>query len=269
MLLETEEARILSQLGFTKTQTKLYLTLLKMGRTNARTLEMLTKTPRPVVYRTLDELQGKGLVEKEMAQPYLFLATPMHVALQILVIQRTEEHRRLLTEIKAFLQKFPEENEQLVQPGDYKLILISGKERIMQKIKTQLDCARYSVDLFMSLPRWLSTVEEFCETYGKALDRGVEFRIVAQRLNFKISQKVAENLLPKTNFSLKLTSNSHDTNSGIFDNEAAIINFFPSKPVSESSVIWTNHPSFITMCQTQFERAWNQQEKTNLKDNNS
>jgi sugar-specific transcriptional regulator TrmB len=256
MISETEEAKFLTQLGFTKAQAKIYLALLQTGKANAAALQKLVKMPRPVVYRTLAELQEKGLAEKEIAQPNGFRATPIHFALQNMILQRTEDFRRLAFKTEEFLRKFPQEQEKPVHAQDYKLIMINGKGRILHKIKTQLNCARSSVDLLTTLPRWLPTVEECCENYEKALSRGVKFRVIAETLNSEVSQKVNENLLSASNFHLKLTSNSYNTNSGIFDHEVAIINFFPSKPVAESPIIWTNHPSFLAMCKDQFESAW-------------
>ena len=269
MLFETEEAMFLTQLGFTKAQAKIYLTLLRTGKTNAATLQRLVKMPRPVVYRTFAELQEKGLAEKEIAQPNNFTATPMHFALKMLIKQRTEDCRRLAQQTRKFLQKFPPKHEELVQAQDYKLVIISGKERVIHLIKKQLNRVRSSVDLLTTLPRWLPTVEECCENYEKALARGVAFRVIADTSNSEVSQRVRKKLLPASNFNLKFTSISHNTNQGIFDREVAIINFLPSKTIGESPIIWTNHPSFLEMCQAQFESAWKQQEKTNLKDNNS
>ena len=261
MLSETDEARALSQLGLTITQAKIYLTLLKTGRTTAGILETLTKTPRPEIYRTLAELQEKGLVEKEITQPYSFLATPIQIALQTLAIQKREDYRRYINETKAFLRKFPEEADQPIQEGDYKLIMLTGRARVTNKLKKQIDSARSSLDLLTALPRWLIAIEECCENYEKALSRGVKIRVLAEPLNSEISQRVSENLLPASNFTLKLASSSHNTYSGIFDREVALVNFFPSKPVGESPIIWTNHPSFVDMCQCQFESIWKSTKK--------
>jgi hypothetical protein len=40
------------------------------------------------------------------------------------------------------------------------------------------------------------------------------------------------------------------------DQKEATLNFFPSKSLGESSIMWTNHPSFISMCQDHFDKVW-------------
>ena len=257
MLFENQDAHFLTQLGFTETQAKLYLTLLKTGKTDVAKLQKLTKIARPVVYRTLDELQEKGLVEKEIALPQGYNATPIHLALQTLVLQRTEDCRRIAEQTKEFLRKFQQVNEETVQVEDYKFIMLNGKERIIHKMRQQHDSAKISVDVLSTLPRWLQILEECFENYLRALGRGVKYRVIAETLNSEVRlSRNVEILMAKPNFRLKLTPNSHKTNSAIFDRREATFNFYPSKFLTESPLIWTNHPSFMSMCQDQFETAW-------------
>jgi len=257
MLFENEDVQFLIQLRFTETQARLYLTLLKTGKTNAATLQKLTKIARPTVYVTLEELQEKGLVEKEIAMPNDFKATPIDFALQSLIQKRKEDFRRITDRTKEFLRKFQQEKEDTIQVQDYKFIILSGKERIVLKMKQQHDSARFSVDILSTLPRWLQIVDECFDNYKKALARGVKYRVIAETLSSEVRlSRDVTNLLAKPNFKLKLTPNARQTNSAVFDNKEATFNFFPSKFMAESPLIWTNHPSFLSMCQDQFEAAW-------------
>jgi sugar-specific transcriptional regulator TrmB len=77
MFIEEDEIRLLEDVGFTKTQAKLYMTLLGFEETDGRTISAKAKIPRQEVYRTLDELEKKGLVEKVISSPYKFKATPL------------------------------------------------------------------------------------------------------------------------------------------------------------------------------------------------
>lgn len=67
MLSQSEEIDFLNKIGFTKAQARIYLTLLQTGKTTAIALQKQTKMPRPVVYRTLAELQKKALQQKKSA----------------------------------------------------------------------------------------------------------------------------------------------------------------------------------------------------------
>jgi len=62
--LQQEGISLLVELGFTRTQAKLYLTLLNLGKTDATVLAKQTNVLRQATYRVLDELQQQGVVEK-------------------------------------------------------------------------------------------------------------------------------------------------------------------------------------------------------------
>lgn len=266
---QSEGVAFLNKIGFTKAQARLYLALLETGKTTATALEKQTKMPRPIVYRTLAELQKKGLATKEIGQPNSFNPTPIHSAMQNLILEREEELRRLSHETTEFLKSVPERKEPPVGAEDYKLVMIDGKERIIKQIKTQIAKAKSRIRILTTLQRWQPIVYACFENYEKALDRGVEIRVLAQRADCEVSERVEQLLLHSSNFNLKLSYAYNCCSFGIFDNQEAIINYFPSQVIEESPVIWTNHPSFLAMCRGQFESVWrttkkHEPEKTKL-----
>ena len=91
MLSKEKGSELLTQIGLTKIQAKIYLTLLSLDEANARTLTRETNVPRQEVYRALDDLQKKGFIEKIIASPHKFKATPIDYALQILMIKHTQQ----------------------------------------------------------------------------------------------------------------------------------------------------------------------------------
>jgi HTH-type transcriptional regulator, sugar sensing transcriptional regulator len=124
VLVKEEEALILNRLGFTQTQVKLYLTLLRMGKVNGRTLAEHAKVPRSIVYRALDELQKKGLVEKEISQPFTFIATPIQQGLQMLIDQKTDECKKIRKQTEKFLKKTKSNQDTSFGDQDYKILMI-------------------------------------------------------------------------------------------------------------------------------------------------
>ena len=258
MFFEEEEIKLLTQIGFTKTQAKIYLTLLKMDVANGKALSDNSNIPRPVVYRTLDELQKKGLVEKEVSiTPYKFKVTPIDYALEILMLQRFQQYQGLQEKTKEFLLKMQNYHEKIQREREYKVIMIEGKERIMQRIKGQHDNVQRSVDILSTLQRWLQILDFCFKSYKRALERNVKYRVVIEVSGNKIEfNESVKALLAKPNFALKFSSRALKTNAAIFDGKEATFNFIPSKPLSESPIMWTNHPSFISMCQDQFDKIW-------------
>jgi len=242
------------------------LTLLKLGRSEGRSLSNIANIPKPVVYRTLEELQKMGLVEKEIAFPSKFKATPLKQGLQILLNQSLEHYNERRGRTEQFLLKKQDFDEENFRDNEHRLISIEGKDRIIQTIKLQHAKASKFVDVLSTVNRWLHIFDCCFENYTKNLARKVHYRILIGKAESKaVFPDEVTRLLSDPNFELKVTNTTLINNFGIFDGEEATFNFFPSKPLKESPIIWTNHPSFIAMAQDHFNKLWKSTRKYTLK----
>ena len=257
MLVNEEDVLLLTEMSFTQTQAKVYLTLLRLGETDARTLCKKTGIPKPEIYRTINELQHRGLVEKEISLPSKFFATPIQFGLQILMNEQVQQCKNLQKKMKQFLRKHQTCPIEPPNKKEYKLIVIEGRNRLTQTIKLEHDKAQRSVDIISTLQRWLQILDSCLESYLKALERNVKYRVIIEKPLGKITfpEKI-QTLSSKPNFELRLSEVPLMNNEAIFDDNEATINFFEGKPLGESPIIWTNHPGFIRMCQDHFDKVW-------------
>ena len=102
---EKDSINLLIQVGFTETQAKLYLTLINLGKTDAKTLSKQANVPRQATYRALGELQEKGLVEKIISLPQEYKAVPLQDGLAIMVKEKANAYQKMTTEVRDFLGK--------------------------------------------------------------------------------------------------------------------------------------------------------------------
>ncbi len=263
---EADDANRLIDIGFTKNQARVYLTLLKLGKTEGGILSNNASMPTPVVYRTLKELQKMGLVEKEITFPSKFKATPLKRGLQILVNQSLEHYKKRRAKTEEILLRNPHMEDENLKEKEYRLISIEGKDRIIQTIKLQHEKACKFVDVLSTMNRWLHIFDCCFEDYTNNLARKVHYRILISKVESKaVFPDEVKMLLSDPNFELKVTNTTLVNNFGIFDGEEATFNFFPSKPLKESPIIWTNHPSFIAMAQDHFNKLWKSTRKYTLK----
>ena len=270
MLFDKEETLLLTQVGFTKTQAKIYLTLLKLKEPDAKTLSKDSNVPKPEVYRTLDELQKMGLAEKQITKPIRYTATPLQLGLQILMAKKIQEYKKTELEIKKFLRSHQSCQLDIPQEKEYKIAMVEGKERLTQLIRYEYERVQRSVDVLSTMQRWMQIIELCHINYEKELDRGVKYRIVIQKNAGQ--NKLGENvqaLLARPNFDLRLSRGPLITNAAIFDNKTATVNYFHGKPIGESPIIWTNHPSFISMCQDHFDKVWKSSREYNIEKGSS
>jgi len=265
---DNEETYLLMDIGFTKNQAELYLTLLKLGKADGKTLSKIVKSPKTVVYRTLNELHRIGLVEKEVSVPYKFKATPLKEGLQIIVNQRLDYYKESRNKTEQFLLRKQRVGEHYIEEKAYRLTSFEGKNRIIQIIKRQHDMACESIDIISTLNRWLQIIEKCFEKYKKALERKVKYRVVVDKPEGKIFfPEEVKVLLSNPNFELKIARGSLANNLGICDDMEATFNFYPSKSLKDSPIIWTNHSSFIEMAQDHFEKVWKSARKYTPKGN--
>jgi len=117
--------------------------------------------------------------------------------------------------------------------------------------------AKQDVRILTTLSRWPQIIQFCIKDYEAALDSGIEYRIVVESTEdeFALSNEI-ELLLKKPNLKLATCAVKLKTNGAIFDDKEVSINFFPSKSLSESPFIWSNHPSLISMLEDQFEKNW-------------
>ena len=99
MLVQDETIHTLMELGLTGLQSKVYLTLAAMEKANGKTLWKSSGVARQDVYRILDELQNKGLIEKILATPMQYKAIPLQEGLSILLKRKAKQYKE--TEIKV------------------------------------------------------------------------------------------------------------------------------------------------------------------------
>lgn len=260
-MLRREHIHLLSKLGLTETEATVYLALLKTGNTDARRLAALAKLPRTGVYRVLGDLQRKGLVEKELGLPLKYCAVPPNVGLQNSIAQKFEELKEIEKEVQEFVQEHWGNKEE-EDRSEYKIRILEGRRRIIQLIKQEHDNAKIRVDIVSTLPRWLQIIEDCIGNYYCALDRGVKYRVIlAIPEGDLVLPKNARSLLEMPDFKMRTVTDKISVNSAVFDLKEAIFNYYPSKALGESPLIWTNHPSFISMCCEHFEATWKKTEK--------
>jgi sugar-specific transcriptional regulator TrmB len=262
MLSENEEIQLLTQIGFTANQAKIYLSLLKRGEMDGKSISKSAKVPRPEVYRTIDELQKKGLVEREISTPYKFKATPLDYGLQVLQLQQVQKCREMQEKTKEALRKFQSLFLKPSEEQEYRLMMVEGKARLVQIMKLEHNNVQQTTAILTTLQRWLQILDFCLQEYTEALDRKVKYRVVIEKPAEKIMfPENIKALLAKSNFELRLSKEHLRINAAVFDENEATINFFEGKSLMESPIIWTNHPGFIQMCQDHFDKVWKSAEK--------
>lgn len=108
MHIGAKDVSILEDLGLGTYEINAYLALLSQGTAAANEVCARSGVPSSKIYAAMERLQDCGLVQIQRTRPKLFLATPLHEAMdRILEFKRTEQHRfeAALPELEKRLQQ--------------------------------------------------------------------------------------------------------------------------------------------------------------------
>jgi len=250
------DLKLLEELGLTKNQAALYLTLLSVKKSDARRLSLSTGILRTDVYRCLNELEVKGLVDRKIGIPLEFKAVTPSLGLQNALEEKINETENTERKTIEFIKNFQTDDD-VEDDNSYEIKVIDGRKRIIDQVKKQHDGATDTIEILSELPRWLQIIDECLVNYYNALDRGVHYRVIVALPSPDYPlPKCVLSLLKHKNFSLKQTMVSQSVNSAMFDYKEATFNYYPSKSIGSSPLIITNHPSFIDLSKAYFQSLW-------------
>jgi sugar-specific transcriptional regulator TrmB len=230
--------------------------LLSLGKAIGKTLSRETGFARQEVYRILEELHDRGLVEKSIATPTEFSAIKVQEAISILVLEKTKKLEQTKERIQSLIDEYSPIAE-ITPQKEYKFLLIPPKTFVNETREKMLEKAKTNVQLITTKKRFLQGISNFFETYEMLLKKNIETQVIVNTAGETISLETNKlQLLEKyTNFSLRTTAQSK-ANILIVDKSEAIITLHPKVDLGASPVLWTNHPEFIAIFQDYFQDLW-------------
>jgi sugar-specific transcriptional regulator TrmB len=257
MLPQENAEQILRELGLTLAEARIYLALARLHHpSTAKTISCFSKVARQDIYRTLDALQGIGLVEKIVDAPTLFKPIPMRDALSTLYEKRKREDFELQTKMKELLQQFPNNKEEPPQKGEYSFIMVREGKALLKRIERIFDSTQVSADIVgcMSAARQGSNL--LPEPFRKAIKRGVKIRLIHEELEKELQGPKIWQSLKAPNLKLRYVRNPLKVSVGIHDYREAVLYIYPKADKMPPPAILSNNPSFVVMCHDHFEKIW-------------
>jgi sugar-specific transcriptional regulator TrmB len=250
-----DHIQTLVRLGLNISQAKIYLTLISLGVVNAKKICQTAKMDNAEVYRQLEALQKKGLIEKVLNFPCEYKGIPLDEALEILMKEKDEESREMRRKAKALLNVITPP----IQEKDYKFSIIPSKvvnNRFLMEYKNLKEMCWYS-----QIERFPSCIFKYGKLWEKAIIRNNgQFRAIAELNKSADSDSflryIEEYKRKNPYFNCRLNRSRllitfwiHDRNLFIFT-EAAVDN-------GGKEILWTNNPLLVNTFKDFFELKWN------------
>ncbi len=257
--IDDESLKILTGLGLTVREAKIYCILDKIGKATIKDISAAAKMDRPNIYGVITKLQKLNLVEQILTTPIIYQATPFDQGVEMLLEHKRTEFSQLTDATKTLLKSHKHSNTEPIREEN-KLMIIPKKTPTEKKFdelfaSTQKlnEAVCYWPDPKISL-HWLPI-------WKKMLKRNVEIKLIVYLPSAKELPKPVLELMQNPAFSVRFTSSKPKIALSIHDQREAFLS--TSMSISESSHLWVKSVGFVSFFQDYFDMLWQNCTDTN------
>ncbi len=257
--MELEESyEVLTSLGLTILEAKVYLALVKLGETSAKTISKASKVSQPDVYRVLTKLENRGLTERIIAIPNRFKATPIDEGFSLLLQRRDNQSAMLHKKATEVIQSFEENSAKTTAPQaePSQFILIPGVH--VHRIRNAVAKAKTSVLCFTTLDMFRKVRFITEDVWKRGVKKGVKFQfLIGKPHDKKVILELDPTLKNKEFFEVKFIRTSMPCIILIDKREV----FLRTEMNLQAPVLWSNNACIVAMVEKYFETLWRMQEE--------
>ena len=256
----------LKEFGFTEYEAEIYVFLSALGPTPARVVARRFNISRMKAYRTLKELEERGVVHRIMGRPYKFVADPIEKVLK----QQIESIRERLSLLLENEERIKEDLDRLskVEPSileEPRFRIYQGRQQVYELL-TQM-CERVKKEIFI-----VTTSSELLRFSFWGIDnrlknltqKGIKVRLLSQvdDANIKEVEELMESIeirhiiLPSPVRFVTIDDNENLTSVAMDDSM--------SMTTQEDTGLWTNAPSFTSVMKVFYEALWSMAPEANV-----
>jgi sugar-specific transcriptional regulator TrmB len=247
----------LKDLGLTTVQAKTYIALVKLNGATIKEIAQLSKVPRTDLYRSIEALEKKGLVEKIISKPSRFKTKSIDECINILHREIEERNRELLrkaVDLRDYLRT--QLNTLLPHAGSTSYLLVPNKS-VISKIRKAITELENSLDVISSFSRFSAAMVLFADEVENAWSRGVKCRFILEKPTTESA--LLMNVGPhvkKTTCRFKFIDVVPQTVVAIYDRKQVIVIENPKASLDESPCLWSNKQNMVSMSLQLFEMFW-------------
>jgi len=249
---ENEGFQILTGLGLNVLEAKVYLALVKIDEASAKTISKASNISQPDVYRVLSKLENKGLVERIIALPNRFKATPINEGVAVLLQRRDTQSALLHKQETELVQHFKGKvmtTETREEAGQF--ILVPGAH--IHRIKNAVENAQSLVLCFTTLDMFRKVRFITEDVWKRGVKRHVNYQfIIGKPHEEQVTLELDPLLRDNKFFSLKFVVASMPCVILVDKKEV----FLRTEINLEAPVLWSNNPCIVEMFQKYFETLW-------------
>ena len=265
-MLESEDVQTLMGLGLTFLQGKLYLDLVKSGKSTIRKIGETADVARQEAQRVTVELLNLGLVEKVLVNPTMFQPVPLKDVVSFLLERREKISLELQRKADILLKNFENTVPEVANEEETQFVITTGREAIIKKSKEIVDRTVRSCDIVSG--NWKSASYAgtvFKQQTIRALKRHVKIRILTETMpGDHYIQEVYEYCFGYPLFEIRSVPFSLPAMLGIYDKKELLDFTSTKKLIGDSPMFWTNSLALIEAAQAFFHKLWRKGRPLNI-----
>ncbi len=263
MTVEKQYTETLMALGLNGTQARVYLSLLFLGQSKARTIWKTSKINRQDIYRTLNDLERKGLVEKMVTSPAQFRALPLQHGISALLKERSLEYDNLKKKAKKLSDSFTVGQKKTGTPTNQcEFTIVCNKNILMRKLGDAGIKAQNNVDIIDSFDNFKRRISQDSEIVNALFKKRVKIRCITnkteegQNLPKILSQKRNQ----KGQVEVRLIPEEPLTTLRIDDKKRVLarVSALASAKSEEPHLLYSDSQYLVAVFQDYFERLWSE-----------
>ena len=252
-----DQVETLTRLGLTINQAKVYLTLASTQWCTVKTITKVSGVPRQEIYKILSNLQTLGLVEKSLTRPTKFMAIPLMDGISFLLQRKTEEISEVILTTKKIFEGLKKSRKKTIQEENPHFVLVPKKEAAINRRNRQIEAAQTSIDAIVTFNRLRRGAFTLHDVTKKALKRGVKIRAITEKPeNLNEIPESIQDFQKNPSFKLRYILNSPLAVVTIYDRKEMLVTTSALEDLGESSALWSNNPSLLTIINDFFEIMW-------------
>lgn len=253
-----QDISALMDFGFTLLQARVYVELLRLGRTRASKLSSALGLVRPEAYRVLHELAAKGVVQKNLGSPSTYSAVAPRDALALLA-QKYNDQLSELARKQDMLVKSLSTLGHAADTHNEGLTLIMGGGNLISRTREMIARAKHD---------YVGIRSRF--GLKRVIDNGIADAIIAAKkrnLNVRVISEIDASNVKSANY-LSCHVELRRARDLLFYMDivdGAQMVFGPAFPLTDEEArrldereldLWTSNPNFVRGMHSMFDRLW-------------
>ena len=256
-----QTSRDLVDFGLTKTQAKIYVTLVSLGVASASEVAALSKIRREEVYRIIPELEKRGIISRKLQTPRKFAVANPETAIEILTKTKLEAMRdeidkveRKRTEIVSKLKAI----ELPVEQNATSIEVISQRNQAHARLTEIAQNARKYLDIAAKLENLILVYSNRPKNVTDRIIKKVKMRIITESHGYEGLAKELVTASEANGNSVELRFVERLPFSLIIADDTEAM-WGEGQPTTEDfPVFWANDPTQIAILKMSFENLWNE-----------